>query len=68
MQGYSYGGQIQTVSNIHANSCNDKVVRVKPGEFAYGLGCKRHPNCFNCPFPDCQWSSNESYATGKRKV
>ena len=38
---------------------NDQAVGKTSGiALRYGNGCKQHPNCFTCPFPDCRFYIN----------
>lgn len=63
----SYGGQIVTVPFDHGTKVNEKIFKLKQGQLPYGLGCNKFSNCFSCPFPDCTWTSNQSYTAVKRK-
>ncbi|MDD4876754.1 MAG: hypothetical protein PHQ86_06485 [Dehalococcoidales bacterium] len=46
---------IKKVSVIDGRSLklNDKGIN-----YIDGMGCHRHPNCFDCPFTDCKFQNN----------
>jgi len=30
-----------------------------------GCGCRKHSNCFTCPFPDCTWNDAKNKWDGE---